>query len=121
MLDSGARGSTNSFVIDKKGDVLVSWENEALLSLKEAPDEYELVTPSISILAEPSVAVVDAVVARKGTRRIAEEYIRYLYSPEGQEIVAAINRRRPKARRNFSTCRMIRRANCLRRTQERLD
>ena len=115
MLDSGARGSTNSFVIDKKGDVLVSWENEALLSLKEAPDEYELVTPSISILAEPSVAVVDAVVARKGTRRIA------LYSPEGQEIVAAINRRRPKARRNFSTCRMIRRANCLRRTQERLD
>ena len=88
-LDSGARGSTNSFVIGKKGDVLIAWENEALLGLKAAPDDYELVTPSLSILAEPSVAVVDAVVDRKGTRRIAEEYIRYLYSPEGQEIVAA--------------------------------
>ncbi|MBR1579010.1 MAG: sulfate ABC transporter substrate-binding protein [Selenomonadaceae bacterium] len=88
-LDSGARGSTNSFVISKKGDVLIAWENEALLGLKEAPNDYELVTPSLSILAEPSVAVVDKVVDRKGTRRIAEEYIRYLYSPEGQEIVAA--------------------------------
>ena len=87
-LDSGARGSTNSFVKDGKGDVLLAWENEALLVLKDLPDEYELVTPSLSILAEPSVAVVDAVVDRKGTRRIAEEYIRYLYSPEGQEIVA---------------------------------
>ncbi len=88
-LDSGARGATNSFVVSKKGDVLIAWENEALLGLKEAPNEYEMVTPSISILAEPSVAVVDKVVDRKGTRRVAEEYIRYLYSPEGQEIVAA--------------------------------
>ncbi len=88
-LDTGARGSTNSFVLGKKGDVLIAWENEALLGLKEAPNEYELVTPSISILAEPSVAVVDAVVDRKGTRRLAEEYIRYLYSPAGQELVAA--------------------------------
>ena len=88
-LDDGARGSTNSFVISKKGDVLIAWENEALLGLKEAPNDYEMVTPSLSILAEPSVAVVDKVVDRKGTRRIAEEYIRYLYSPEGQEIVAA--------------------------------
>lgn len=89
VFDDGARGSTNSFVISKKGDVLITWENEALLGLKGAPNEYEMVTPSISILAEPSVAVVDKVVDRKGTRRLAEEYIRYLYSPAGQEIVAA--------------------------------
>ena len=87
-LDSGARGATTSFVQRGQGDVLIAWENEALLSVKDAPDKYEIVTPSLSILAEPSVAVVDDVVDRKGTRKLAEAYIKYLYSPEGQEIAA---------------------------------
>ncbi|MBR1579009.1 MAG: sulfate ABC transporter substrate-binding protein [Selenomonadaceae bacterium] len=95
VLDSGARGSTTSFVQRGQGDVLIAWENEALLSLKDAPDDYEIVTPSLSILAEPSVAVVDEVVDRKGTRRIAEEYIRYLYSDEAQNV-AAQNFYRPR-------------------------
>ena len=94
-LDSGARGATQSFVHNKQGDVLIAWENEALRSVKELPDEFELVTPSLSILAEPSVAVVDKVVDEKGTREIAEEYLRWLYSPEGQEI-AAQNFYRPR-------------------------
>ena len=87
-LDSGARGATTSFVQRGQGDVLIAWENEAMLSVKDAPDKYEIVTPSLSILAEPSVAVVDDVVDRKGTRKLAEAYIKYLYSPEGQEIAA---------------------------------
>ena len=86
-LDDGARGATKSFE-DGKGDVLLAWENEALLAVKDFPEDCEIVTPSLSILAEPSVAVVDAVVDKKGTRSLAEEYIKYLYSPEGQEIVA---------------------------------
>ena len=94
-LDSGARGATQSFVHNKQGDVLIAWENEALRSVKELPDEFELVTSSLSILAEPSVAVVDKVVDEKGTREIAEEYLRWLYSPEGQEI-AAQNFYRPR-------------------------
>ena len=95
VLDSGARGATTSFVQRGQGDVLIAWENEALLSKKDNPDAYEIITPSLSILAEPSVAVVDKIVDKKGTRDIAEEYIKYLYSPEGQEI-AAQNFYRPR-------------------------
>lgn len=95
VLDSGARGATTSFVQRGQGDVLIAWENEAILSQKDAPDDYEIVIPSISILAEPSVAIVDSVVDQKGTRKLAEAYINYLYSPEGQEI-AAKNFYRPR-------------------------
>ena len=91
----GARGATTSFVQRGQGDVLIAWENEALLSTKDAPDDYEIITPSLSILAEPSVAVVDKVVDRKGTRELATEYLKYLYSDEGQEI-AAQNFYRPR-------------------------
>ena len=94
-LDDGARGSTNRFVQRGQGDVLITWENEALLSLISTPGKYEIITPSLSILAEPSVAVVDKVVDKKGTRELAEEYINYLYSPAGQEI-AAQNFYRPR-------------------------
>ena len=87
-LASGARGSTNTFIEDRKGDVLLSWENEAFLSIKDYPDEYEIVMPSISILAEPSVAIVDKVVDKRGTRKLATEYLSYLYSDEGQRVAA---------------------------------
>lgn len=86
VLDSGARGATTSFVENGQGDVLIAWENEAYLSIKDYPDEYEIVTPSISILAQPSVAVVDSVVDDKGTREAATEYLSYLYSDEAQRI-----------------------------------
>jgi len=96
VLDSGARGSTTTFVERGIGDVLIAWENEAYLSIKElGPDKFEIVTPSLSILAEPSVAVVDKNVDKKGTRKVAEEYLKYLYSPEAQEI-AAQNYYRPR-------------------------
>lgn len=89
VLDQGARGSTNTFVQRGLGDVLLAWENEALLALDRMGEgEVEIVVPSISILAEPTVAVVDTVVDRKGTRAIAKAYLEYLYSPVGQEIVA---------------------------------
>jgi sulfate/thiosulfate transport system substrate-binding protein len=88
VLDSGARGSTMTFVRRQMGDVLLAWENEAHLALAESPGQLEIVVPSVSILAEPPVAVVDKVVDRKGTRAIAEAYLQYLYSPEGQEIAA---------------------------------
>jgi sulfate transport system substrate-binding protein len=88
VLDSGARGSTMTFVSRQIGDVLLAWENEAYLALGESPGQLEIVVPSVSILAEPPVAVVDKVVDRKGTRAIAEAYLQYLYSPEGQEIAA---------------------------------
>lgn len=89
VLDSGARGSTTTFVERGVGDVLISWENEAFLALKEyGSDKFEIVVPSLSILAEPPVAVVDKVVDKRGTRQIAEAYLQYLYSEEGQEIVA---------------------------------
>jgi sulfate/thiosulfate transport system substrate-binding protein len=88
VLDSGARGSTTTFVQRGIGDVLLAWENEARLALAEAKRPVEIVVPSISILAEPPVAVVDAVVAKKGTKAVAEAYLAYLYSPEGQEIAA---------------------------------
>ena len=88
VLDSGARGATNTFVQRGIGDVLLAWENEAYLSIDETPGKLEIVVPSVSILAEPSVAVVDKNVDRKGTRAVAEAYVQYLYSPEGQEIAA---------------------------------
>ena len=89
VLDSGARGSTTTFVERGLGDVLLAWENEAFLSINElGPDKFEIVYPSLSILAEPPVAVVDKVVDEHGTRNVAEEYLQYLYSDEGQEIAA---------------------------------
>jgi sulfate/thiosulfate-binding protein len=87
VLDTGARGSTTTFVERGIGDVLLAWENEALLALKEiGPDKFDIVAPSLSILAEPPVAVVDKVVDRKGTRAVAQAYLEYLYSPQGQDI-----------------------------------
>jgi sulfate transport system substrate-binding protein len=89
VLDSGARGSTTTFVERNIGDVLIAWENEAFLALKElGKDRLEMIVPSVSMLAEPSVAVVDKYVDKHGTRAVAEEYLKYLYSPEGQEIAA---------------------------------
>jgi len=89
ILDSGARGSTTTFVQRGIGDVLLAWENEAFLAINElGPDKFEIITPSISILAEPPVAVVDKVVDKRGTRAIAEAYLKYLYSDEGQKIAA---------------------------------
>jgi sulfate/thiosulfate transport system substrate-binding protein len=96
VLDSGARGSTTTFVERGIGDVLIAWENEAYLSVKElGPDKFEIVMPSLSILAEPPVSVVDRVVDKRGTRKVASAYLDYLYSPEGQEI-AAKNFYRPR-------------------------
>lgn len=96
VLDSGARGATTTFVERGIGDVLIAWENEAYLALKElGPDKFELVTPSLSILAEPPVAVVDKVVDKRGTRKVATAYLEYLYSPEGQTI-AGDNYYRPR-------------------------
>lgn len=86
VLDSGARGATNSFVQNKQGDVLLAWENEAFLSIQEDPEGFEIITPSISILAQPSVAIVDEVVDERGTREVATEYLNYLYSDEAQRI-----------------------------------
>jgi sulfate transport system substrate-binding protein len=89
VLDTGARGSTNTFVQRGIGDVLLAWENEAFLSVKElGPDKFEIVVPSFSILAEPPVAVVDKIVDKKGTRAVAQAYLEFLYSPEGQAIAA---------------------------------
>ena len=96
VLDSGARGATTTFVEKGIGDVLIAWENEALLSQKElGKDKFEIVTPSISILAEPPVAIVDKVVDKKGTRKVAEAYLEYLYTDKGQEI-AVKNFYRPR-------------------------
>jgi sulfate/thiosulfate-binding protein len=89
VLDTGARGSTTTFVQRGIGDVLLAWENEAFLSMKElGADKVQIVLPSLSILAEPPVTVVDKVALRRGTREVATEYLRYLYTPEGQEIIA---------------------------------
>jgi sulfate transport system substrate-binding protein len=89
VLDTGARQALTTFAQRDIGDVFISWENEAFLATKElGPDKFEIVVPSVSILAEPSVAVVDQVVLKKGTRAVAQEYLKYLYSPEGQEIIA---------------------------------
>lgn len=88
VLDSGARGSTTSFVENGQGDVLLAWENEAFLSLDEHPGEYEIVVPSVSILCQPTVAIVDEVVDKRGTRDVATEYLSYLYSDEAQRLEA---------------------------------
>ena len=96
VLDNGARGSTVTFMERDVGDVLVAWENEALLAqAKAGKDKFEIVTPSRSILAEPPVAVVDAVAAKKGNAAVAEAYLKYWYTKEGQEI-AARNFYRPR-------------------------
>lgn len=89
VLDSGARGSTTTFVQRGLGDVFISWENEAYLAIKEfGADRFEIVTPSISILAEPPVTVVDKTVDKRGTRAVAQAYLEFLYSKQGQEVVA---------------------------------
>ncbi|MFC3532948.1 sulfate ABC transporter substrate-binding protein [Vogesella facilis] len=96
VLDSGARGSLISFAQRGIGDVLISWENEAFLASRElGPDKFDIVVPSVSILAEPPVSVVDKVVDKRGTRKVAEAYLQYLYSPLGQEL-AAQNYYRPR-------------------------
>jgi sulfate/thiosulfate-binding protein len=103
VLDTGARGATNSFVQRGLGDVLIAWENEAFLAMKEfGAGKFEIVVPSASILAEPPVAVVDKVVDRHGTRKVAEAYLRYWYTDEGQEI-AARNDYRPRSTRVSAT------------------
>ncbi len=89
VLDSGARGATTTFVERGIGDVLISWENEALLSVKEmGADKFEIIIPSLSILAEPPVTVVDKVVEKRGTRAVAQAYLEYLYTEAGQQIAA---------------------------------
>src|SRR5262249_39550350 len=89
ILDTGARGSTITFVERGIGDVLIGWENEAMLAVKELKaGEFEIVAPSTSILAEPPVALVDKVAAKRGTKAVAQAYLEYLYTPEGQEIGA---------------------------------
>ncbi|MBK8158803.1 MAG: sulfate ABC transporter substrate-binding protein [Rhodospirillaceae bacterium] len=89
VLDSGARGSTTTFVQRGIGDVLLAWENEAFLAIKElGPDQFDIVVPTVSILAEPPVTIVDKNVDKHGTRKVAEAYLNYLYSPEGQELAA---------------------------------
>ncbi|HSD74756.1 MAG TPA: sulfate ABC transporter substrate-binding protein, partial [Steroidobacteraceae bacterium] len=89
ILDRGARAATNTFVQRGIGDVFIAWENEALLSIKElGPGKVDVVVPSVSILAEPPVALVDTVVDKKGTRAVAKAYLEFLYTPVGQEIAA---------------------------------
>ncbi|MCH5268837.1 MAG: sulfate ABC transporter substrate-binding protein [Lachnospiraceae bacterium] len=87
VMDSGARGATTTFVENGQGDVFIAWENEALQTLNEYPDDYELITPSISILAEPSVAIVDENVDKNGTREVAKDYLEYLYTDEAQKLI----------------------------------
>lgn len=114
VLDSGARGATTTFVERGIGDVLIAWENEAYLSVNElGTDKFEIVTPSLSILAEPPVSVVDKVVDNHGTREVSEAYLEHLYSKEGQEI-AAKNYYRPrdkeiaeKYKNNFKDIKLI--------------
>ena len=88
VLDSGARSATTSFVENGQGDVLIVWENEAFLSVKDDPDEFEIIAPSISVLAQPSVAVVDEVAENRGTEEVSREYLNYLYSDDAQRIAA---------------------------------
>ena len=88
VMDSGARAATTTFVENNQGDVLIAWENEAIATVKEYPDKYEIVYPSVSILAQPTVAVVDKVTKSNGTYQISTEYLKYLYSEKAQEIIA---------------------------------
>ena len=87
VMDSGARGATTTFVENGQGDVLIAWENEAINSVAEYPGEFEIVTPSVSILAQPSVAIVDANADKNGTQKLAKKYLEYLYSDEAQQII----------------------------------
>ncbi len=86
VMDSGARSATTTFVENGQGDVLIAWENEAIATTREYPDKYEIVNPSVSILAQPSVAVVDAIAEKNGTKEAATEYLMYLYSDEAQRL-----------------------------------
>lgn len=86
VMDSGARGSTTTFVENQKGDVLIAWENEALATMKSYPGEYELITPSVSILAQPSVAIVDDNARANDSEQVSKEYLTYLYSDEAQRL-----------------------------------
>lgn len=88
VLDSGARGATTTFTENGQGDVLIAWENEAFLAVEESPDEYEIIIPSVSILCQPTVAIVDEVVDNRGTREVATEYLEYLYSDDAQKLEA---------------------------------
>lgn len=88
VLDSGARGATTTFTENGQGDVLIAWENEAFLSLEEDPGEYEIIVPSVSILCQPTVAIVDEVVDQRGTRDVSTEYLNYLYSEDAQRLEA---------------------------------
>ena len=87
VMDSGARGATTTFVENGQGDVLIAWENEAINSVKEYPDKFEIVTPSVSILAQPSVAIVDKNAKKDGVEDVAKEYLNYLYTDEAQKII----------------------------------
>lgn len=87
VMDSGARGATTTFVENGQGDVLIAWENEAINSVNEYPNEYEIVTPSVSILAQPSVAIVDENADKNGTQELAKQYLEYLYSDDAQKII----------------------------------
>jgi len=98
VLDTGARGSTTTFVQRGIGDVLLAWENEAYLALKAlGPGSFDIVYPSVSILAEPPVALIDKIALRHGTTKVAEAYLQYLYTPAAQEIIAQ-NYYRPRDR-----------------------
>ena len=109
VLDSGARGATTTFTENGQGDVLIAWENEAFLALKEDPDKYDIVVPSVSILCQPTVAVVDEVVDERGTRGVATEYLSYLYSDEAQELEAQ-NYYRPSNKQSLKNMPQNRRA-----------
>ncbi len=87
VMDSGARGATTTFVENGQGDVLIAWENEALATVKEYPDDYEIVSPSVSILAQPSVAIVDENASKNGTNAVAGDYLEYLYTEEAQKLI----------------------------------
>ena len=101
VMDSGARGATTTFVENGQGDVLIAWENEALLTLQEYPGEYELVTPSISILAEPSVAIVDENADKNGTQETAKAYLEYLYTQDAQRLAGTHFYRMSRCCRSF--------------------
>ena len=119
VQDTGARAATNTFVQRGIGDVLLAWENEALLAAREmGPDAFDIVRPSVSVLAEPPVALIDSVVDRKGTRAVAEAYLDYLYAPEGQDIVARnfFRPTRPRGRAR-ATRSSFRRCGCSRSTR----
>lgn len=106
VLDSGARGATTTFVERGIGDVLIAWENEALLAIKElGPTKFDIVAPSVSILAEPPVAVVDKVVDKRGTRKVSEAYLNFLYTDEAQDIIAKNYYRpaTPKAAKKYAS------------------